>query len=78
VVVVVVGVGVSLVVRVGSSGGGGSGRIVVGTDEGRTASTSNVVCTTIDGIGWQHSPTTWKPRLPRFGTVPRNSATLPT
>ncbi|MBC2644098.1 MULTISPECIES: hypothetical protein [unclassified Rhodococcus (in: high G+C Gram-positive bacteria)] len=74
-VVVVDGVGL---VRVGSSGAGGSVQVVVGTDEGLTGSTSNVVCTTIDGVGRQRSPATWKPRLPRFGTIARKSATLPT
>lgn len=69
----VVGVGVGLVVRVGSSGGGGSVQVVVGSDEGVTGSTSNVVCTTIDGIGRHRSPATWKPRLPRFGTAARKS-----
>jgi len=76
---VVVGVvGVGLFVRVGSSGGGGSIQVVVGSDERVTGSTSNVVCTTIDGIGRHRSPATWKPRLPRFGTAARKSATLPT
>ena len=74
----VVVVGVGLFVRVGSSGGGGSKKVVVGSDERVTGSTSNVVCTTIDGIGTHRSPTTWKPRLPRFGTDARKSATLPT
>lgn len=71
-------VGVGLFVRVGSSGGGGSIQVVVGSDERVTGSTSNVVCTTIDGIGRHRSPATWKPRLPRFGTAARKSATLPT
>ena len=76
--VVVVVVGVGLFVRVGSSGGGGSNKVVVGSDERVTGSTSNVVCTTIDGSGPHRRPATWKPRTPRFGTVARKSATLPT
>ena len=75
---VVVVVGVGLFVRVGSSGGGGSNQVVVGSVVRVTGSTSNVVCTTIDGIGTHRSPATWKPRLPRFGTIARKSATLPT
>ncbi len=73
----VVVVGVGLVVRVGSSGGG-SIQVVVGSDERVTGSTSNDVCTTMDGVGRHRRPATWKPRLPRFGTAARKSATLPT
>ena len=57
----VVVVGVGLVVRVGSSGGG-SIQVVVGSDERVTGSTSNDVCTTMDGVGRHLRPATWKPR----------------
>ena len=70
-------VGVGLFVRVGSSGGGRI-QVVVGSDERVTGSTSKVVCTTMDGVGTHRRPATWKPRLPRFGTAARKSATLPT